>query len=213
MTLPRLHIVTDATLQRRRSHAELAALALAGGADAIQFREKRAWTTVRLVAQARAIAAACRAAGALAVVDDRADIALAAGAGGVHLGRDDLDAATARRILGAGAVIGGTANCYDEAMAVADTAVDYLGVGPVYGTRSKANPAPRLGLDTLARIAAATPKPIIAIGGIQAEHIAEVLAAGAHGVAVLSAVVAAHAPREAAAACRAAIDAHGGLGG
>ena len=91
--------------------------------------------------------------------------------------------------------------------AAEDDAVDYLGVGPVYGTRSKENPAPPLGLDELARIAAATSKPLIAIGGIDASRIAETLAAGAYGVAVLAAVATARAPNEAAAACRAAIEA------
>ncbi len=81
------------------------------------------------------------------VVDDRVDVAMAAGVRAVHLGRDDLDAGTARRVLGPHALIGGTANSLEEALRVAATDVDYLGVGPVFGTRSKANPASPLGLD------------------------------------------------------------------
>src|SRR5690606_624825 len=93
--------------------------------------------------------------GGTLVVDDRPDIALAIGAPAVHLGRHDLDVATARRILGPEAVIGGTANSFEEAEQVWQTNIDYIGVGPIYGTTTKANPAPDMGLETLARICAA----------------------------------------------------------
>ena len=210
-SVPRLHVITDETVQTRFRHAELARLALAGGADCVQFREKRPWTTDVLVDAARDVAAACATAGAVAVVDDRADVALAAGARAVHLGRHDLDAATARRILGDAALIGGTANSYAEAVEVWGTDVDYLGIGPVYGTRSKANPAPAMGLVTLARIAADCPKPVIAIGGIRPEGIGDLVRAGVHGVAVLSHIATAGRPdaatRECAHALRDALEA------
>ena len=199
--VPRLHVITDATLQARFSHGELARLALAGGADCVQFREKRPWTTRELAAAAREVVEACAAAGALAVIDDRADVALGVGASAVHLGRHDLDAATARRILGATSIVGGTANSYAEAARVWSTEVDYLGVGPVYGTRSKADPAPEMGLETLARIAADCPKPVIAIGGIGPDGIADIVRAGAHGVAVLSHVANADLPDAATRDC------------
>ena len=205
MDVPRLHVITDETVQDRYGHVALARLALAGGADAVQFREKRPWTARQLVDVGRAIVTACREANAVAVINDRADVALATGAGGLHLGRDDLDVASARRILGAAVLIGGTANSYDEAMAVADTDVDYLGVGPVYGTRSKANPAPVMGLETLARIARGTPKPVVAIGGVTAMRIPETMQTGVHGVAVLSDVVIADDPVGATRACRAGL--------
>lgn len=205
MDVPRLHVITDETVQDRYGHLALARLALAGGADAVQFREKRPWTTRQLLDVGRAIVAACREANAVAVIDDRADVALSAGAGGLHLGRNDLDVASARRILGSAVLIGGTANSYDEAMAVADTDVDYLGVGPVYGTRSKASPAPVMGLETLARIARGTAKPVVAIGGITAMRIPETMQAGAHGVAVLSEIVVADDPVNATRACCAAL--------
>ena len=204
--IPRLHVITDETLQTRFSHGELARLALAGGADCVQFREKRPMTTVELIEAARPVVEACRTAGATAVIDDRADIALALDAGAVHLGRQDLDAATARRILGDSAIIGGTANSYDEAARVWITDVDYLGVGPVHGTRSKAEPAPEMGLETLARIVADSPKPVVAIGGIGPQHINDILRTGAHGVAVLSCVVTADKPQDAARACAAALN-------
>ena len=205
MDVPRLHVITDETVQDRYGHLALARFALAGGADAVQFREKRPWTTQQLLDVGRAIVAVCREADAVAVIDDRADVALSTGAGGLHLGRNDLDVASARRILGNAVLIGGTANSYDEAMAVAETDVDYLGVGPVYGTRSKARPAPVMGLDTLARIALGTPKPVVAIGGITATRIPETMQTGAQGVAVLSEVVMADDPVSATCACCAAL--------
>ena len=203
--IPRLHVITDAVVQSRHDHAALARLALDGGADCVQFRDKRPLATAVLAGIAKQIVRECARHGALAVVNDRADVALAAAAGGVHLGRNDLDIGTARRILGDGVVIGGTANSYEEALRVCATDVDYVGVGPVYGTRSKANPAPDLGLATLARIVQDCPKPIIAIGGIDADNVAAVMAAGAHGVAVLGAVVGAADPVAAVAALRIAM--------
>jgi thiamine-phosphate pyrophosphorylase len=202
----RLHVITDEGLQDRFSHVELAGLAAAGGADTVQFREKRPWTTRALVDTAQAIGRAIEATGAVLVVDDRVDVAAAVGAA-VHLGRDDLDAATARRLLGAEVVIGGTANSLAEALRVAATDVDYLGVGPVYGTASKANPAPPLGLAGLRAIVEAVAKPVIAIGGITLDGVVPVLEMGAHGLAVLSAVVCREDPAAAARELRRAIDA------
>lgn len=207
LAIPRLQVITDETVQTEHSHAALAEMAARGGADAVQFREKRPWTTRERIEVARACLEACRAHGAMLLVDDFADVALAVGAQAIHLGRNDLDVATARRIVGEGVVIGGTANSYEEATRVWATDIDYIGVGPIYGTRSKANPAPDMGLDTLARICADSPVPVIAIGSITAERIPEVIAAGAYGVAVLSAVVSADDPVEATRRCRAALDA------
>ncbi len=207
MSVPRLHVVTDESIQSRHSHASLARCALAGGADCVQFREKRRRATAALVRLAGTIASACRDAGALGVVNDRVDVAIAAGAAAVHLGREDLPVDVARRLLGERALIGGTANSFAEAEGVWAADVDYLGVGPVYGTASKADPAPPLGLALLRRIAAACPKPVIAIGGIRAESIGAVIAAGVHGVAVLSAVAGADDPESATRRCRDALDA------
>ena len=207
MNVPRLHVVTDAALQNRHDHVALAELALDGGADCIQFREKRPRTTAELAQVAADVVAACRAAGAVAVVNDRVDVAAAAGASAVHLGKDDLPVDVARRLLGADVLIGGTANSCAEAARVWATDVDYVGVGPVFGTTSKANPAPTMGLALFARIAAACPKPVIAIGGIDAGRIGAAMAAGAYGVAVLSSVVAADDPEAAARQCRDAVDA------
>ena len=197
--LGRLHVITDETLQSRFSHGELARLAIEGGADTIQYREKRPSSTRQLVATATEIAEICRVAGVACIVDDRADVAFAVGATGVHVGREDLESHQVRRLLGGAFLIGGTANSLAEARTVFASPLDYIGVGPVFGTRSKANPAPVLGVETLRAIVAESPVPVIAIGNIGPDRVAEVLEAGAHGVAVLSGVTCAADPAAAAA--------------
>lgn len=197
VALGRLHVITDAVLQTRYTHAEIAALATRGGADTVQYREKRPRLTRELIADASAVLAACTASGASCIVDDRADVTAAVGAQGLHLGRDDLTPAVARRLLGPDVLIGGTANSLAEAREVWQRPIDYLGVGPVYGTQSKANPAPVLGLEQLEAIARECPVPVIAIGSITASRVREVLDAGAHGVAVIGAITCAPDPEAA----------------
>lgn len=196
----RLHVITDEVLQTRFSHVELAAAAAAGGADVIQYREKRQVSTKEMMRVSALIGLACQEHGATLLIDDRADIAAAVGATAVHLGRDDLPPYVARQILGPDAIIGGTANSVEEAIKVARQPVDYLGVGPVFGTTSKGDrAAPMLGLERLGEICDAVDKPVIGIGSITADRVGDVLAAGAYGVAVLSAVVCRDDPQ---AACR-----------
>ena len=197
----RLHVITDETLQTRYSHAELAAAAASGGADVIQYREKRALSTKELIRVAALMNLAVQDSDAMLLINDRADVAAAVGARAVHLGRDDLPPDVARHILGRSAVIGSTANSIEEAVEVARQPIDYLGVGPVFGTTSKGDrAAPMLGIERFAEICAAVDKPVIGIGSITVETVADVLAAGAHGVAVLSAVVCQDDPES---ACRA----------
>ncbi len=197
----RLHVITDEVLQDQFTHAELAAAAAAGGADVIQYREKRPISTREMIRVTGLMSLACEDLGASLLIDDRVDVAVAVGATAVHLGREDLPTEVARQILGPDAIIGGTANAVEEAVKVARQPVDYLGVGPVFGTTSKGNrAAPMLGLDRFAEICAAVDKPVIGIGNITIDRVADVLAAGAYGVAVLSAVVCQDDPQE---SCRA----------
>ena len=203
--LGRLHVITDETLQSRLSHIELARLAADAGADIVQLREKRMLETVELVRVASAIVEQLAGGGTKLVVNDRVDVAAAAGAQGVHLGARDLEPACARRLLGAEAWIGATANNVERARRMSREPVDYLGVGPVFRTRSKRDPAPTLGLEGLRQVVRAVDRPVIAIGGITPESIPEVLGAGAYGVAVLSAVVASPDPGGRIAACAEAI--------
>jgi len=187
----RLCVITDRRLARGRSHAEVARQALAGGATMIQLRDKEAGSR-ELHETAVLLRRITREHGALLIVNDRADIALASEADGVHVGQDDLPVAAARRLLGPRAVVGASARNPYEALAAERAGADYLGVGPIHEARgSKPDTLPPQGVELLRRIAARVRLPLLAIGGIGASNAAEIIDAGASGVAVISAVVAA----------------------
>jgi thiamine-phosphate pyrophosphorylase len=176
-----------------RDVVALAEAILAGGARLLQLRAKDA-STRELVALARAVQARAVRAGALLILNDRADVARLVGTG-VHLGQDDLPPAAARAILGPDAVIGvSTHNLAQLDAAVEAGAADYLAFGPIFATRSKANPDPALGLAELAAARARCPLPLVAIGGITAASIRAVRAAGADAVAVIGAIASAADP-------------------
>ena len=202
----RLHILTDVLLQSRFSHRKLAELAVAGGADTIQFRQKTG-ATKELIHRARQIQTLCRRTGVPFIVNDRIDVALAAQADGVHLGQEDFPIPLARRLLGTKAVIGGSAGTLEEARKCFLEGADYIGFGPVYPTTSKEDAAPAGGLDLLEQVATEIPLPIIAIGGITAENALQVLRAGAYGIAVISAVCCQKDPQTAAEALRRLLEA------
>ena len=187
--LPRFHVITDEVLQTRYTHVQLAEIALAAGAGAIQYREKRLKTTREHINCASEIETLCSQYKAMLVINDRVDVATTLSNVAVHLGEDDLPVKHARKILGKSTIIGGTANSVEQASKVASSTVDYLGVGPVFGTTSKAKSAPKLGLSRLQDICRNTEKPVIAIGNIRPENVTDVLQAGAWGFAVLSGVV------------------------
>ncbi len=161
-------------------------MAWAAGPCVVQYRHK-AWERARDLGELQAIAALARRGGHSLVVNDRADLAFELGAQGVHLGQGDGDPGMARALLGAQALVGATVHTMAELAALQGADISYIGVGPVYGTQSKATGLPALGLEGLARICAASPWPVIAIGGIEVGHVDEIVAAGAHGVAVISA--------------------------
>lgn len=202
----RLHVLTDFHFQQRHAPAALARLAIEGGADTIQFRQKQGTARERW-ANLTAVAAACGEAGVPLIVDDDLGMALAVGAAGVHLGQLDLPVAAARACAPAGFVIGATASTVAEARAAEAAGASYVGFGPVFPTRSKGAPAPTRGLEALAEVCAAIAVPVIAIAGITPARVPDALRAGAHGVAVMTAVSTAPDPRAAAAALRAALDA------
>jgi thiamine-phosphate pyrophosphorylase len=193
----RFHVITDTVLQTCHSHAQLAALAIAGGADTIQFREK-AGSTKEMISAAGQMRALCEAAGVTFIVNDRVDVAIASGADGVHLGQDDFPIPLARKLLGGKAIIGGSAATIEEARKCLAEGADYVGFGPVYPTASKADAAPAGGLDLLRHVAEVIPLPIVAIGGITTANAPLVIKAGAHGIAVISAVCCQKDPTEAA---------------
>ncbi|PSQ95930.1 MAG: thiamine phosphate synthase [Bacteroidetes bacterium SW_9_63_38] len=201
----RLHVLSDFHLQQQRSHAELARLAIRGGADSIQFRQKHGGIQNILV-EARRVAQVCTDASIPLIVDDYLDVAQAVGAAGIHLGQQDFPLEEARSILGSDSLIGATATNTTQVVEAYEAGADYVGFGPVYPTTSKRNPKSVKGPDGVRAASDAVPIPVIAIGGITHDRVRSTLEAGAHGVAVLSAVCTARNPERATARFRAAID-------
>lgn len=201
----RLHVLTDFHLQQQRSHAELARLAIRGGADTIQFRQKHGGIQNILI-EAQKVAAVCQDASIPLLVDDRIDVAQAIEAEGVHLGQEDFPVDAARDILGPDAIIGATATKTEQVVEAYERGADYIGFGPVFPTTSKRNPKSVKGPEGVYDASEAVPIPIIAIGGITHDRVRRALEAGAHGVAVLSAICTAKNPERATARFRAAID-------
>lgn len=191
----KLHILTDTVLQSRFSHMEITRLAIAGGADTIQYRQKSG-STREMIEIARNMKRLCSEAGVMFIVNDRLDVAIAAEADGVHLGQDDFPIPMARELLGEGRIIGGSAATLDEARKCLSEGADYVGFGPVYLTSSKDDAGPVSGIDILKQVVEIIPLPIIAIGGVGAGNIPGVMRAGAHGIAVISAVCCQDDPEE-----------------
>jgi thiamine-phosphate pyrophosphorylase len=183
----KLHLLTDRVVQTRFSHLELTVQGIKGGADLIQFRQKSG-STLELIDTARQMKKICTDSGVPLIVNDRLDVALACDADGVHLGQDDFPIDLARKWLGSEKIIGGSASNLEEAQKCQQQGADYIGLGPIYTTTSKADAGPICGLDLLRQIVKQIPLPIIAIGGIQEANIAELLSAGAYGIAIISAI-------------------------
>ena len=202
----RLHVITDMSVQSRYSHSELASMALEGGADVVQYREKSNPTTRAHLTHARDMVAISQRWPGHVLVNDRADVAVGSGAWGLHVGKHDLEPQSARAIIGVGAVLGATANSLQEAQQLESAPINYLGVGPVFPTKSKENAPTALGVEGIRLIVAGTPHPVIAIGSIKPEHVHALLDAGVFGVAGLAGVCAADNPMEATKAYRQAID-------
>jgi thiamine-phosphate pyrophosphorylase len=179
------YLLCDDTVLPDVPLVDKAARLVAGGARVVQLRMKR--TPARdALAAARAVAALCRRAGALCLVNDRVDLALLAGADGVHVGDEDLPPEAARELLGPGRLVGVTARGVEGARAARAAGADYVGVGPLFGTTTKQVAAPVLGLEAFATVVRDSPLPVVGIGGVGLENIARVAATGAHGAAVVS---------------------------
>lgn len=183
-----LYVITDEQLGAGRSHEQQARAALDGGAGVIQLRDKTA-DSRRLFEAAVTMRRLTEAAGALLIINDRLDIALAADADGVHLGPDDLPVAVVRRLL-PGKLIGASAGTVEEAVTAERDGADYIGTGAVYEARgSKADAGAPVGPERIAAVRAAVRLPLVGIGGIKRDNAAAVIAAGADGVAVITGVV------------------------
>jgi thiamine-phosphate pyrophosphorylase len=171
---------------------------VAGGVTCVQLRDKHS-PTRELIAEARRLMALLRPAGIPLIINDRLDVALAVQADGVHLGQQDMDIADARLLAGPAMIIGISVESLADAVRAEHQGADYLGISPVFATPTKTDTAAPLGLEGVARIRRAVALPLVGIGGIKADNAAAVIAAGADGVAVVSAIVAADCPRTAAA--------------
>jgi thiamine-phosphate pyrophosphorylase len=207
----RLNAIVDPERAGGFALADLAARCARGGATLVQLRNKRSETRA-LIEEARAIKQALAPFAVPFVVNDRVDVAMAAGADGVHLGQDDMAVEDARRLLGANAIIGLSIKSVEEAEAARLDLVDYVGSGGVYATSSKQQKNAPIGPAGLARIIAALRRrapalPVCGIAGIDASNAAEVIAAGADGVAVISALALVPSPETAAHQLRDIVDA------
>lgn len=197
-----LHLITDRGTAPDLERA--VAAALAGGVDWVQLRDKSA-AARELFALARRLQPRCRERNAGLLVNDRVDVALAAGCDGVHLAKKSLPVREARRLVPPGRLVGASVHSVEEAVAAAGEGADYVTFGSVFPTRSHPG-HPAAGIETLARVVRAVEIPVLAIGGITAENVPAVLATGVAGVAVISSILAEADPARAAARLREAME-------
>ncbi|HMM38424.1 MAG TPA: thiamine phosphate synthase [Desulfovibrio sp.] len=199
-----LYLVTDRPACLGRDLLDVVALAVRAGTGVVQVREKSCQTR-EFVELARALKALLDPLGLPLIINDRVDVALAVDAAGVHVGQKDMAASDARALIGPDKLLGLSVNTFEEARAAESLDVDYLGVGPIFPTATKADAGPVFGVDNLARLRASTRRPLVAIGGIGADNAESVAAAGADGLAVVSAICSAPDPGAASSRILAAV--------
>ena len=186
--LPRVYPLTDVHLSGL-SHANQVELLRLGGATLIQLRDKHL-PPLQLYEHAKAAVTAAEQGGAQLIINDRVDVALAAGAHGVHLGQDDMPPKAARRLLGKEAIIGYSTHNVEQALEALTMPVDYIAIGPIFSTSTKRDTSPTLGLEGLEAVRQAVGNvKLVAIGGISYANAREVIEAGADSVAVVSALL------------------------
>ncbi len=193
--------ITDGAAEDRDAFVQRACACVRGGATMVQLRLKDESARVQ-VEVARALIAALPARAPL-IMNDRADLALAAGAAGVHVGSDDLPTATVRRLVGPRMIIGASVGNDAEALQAADA--DYVGIGPVYATASKGDAGSAIGAAELRRLAALCARPAVAIGGIDSTNAGALVGDGVAGIAAIRALFSAPDPEQAARLLRSAI--------
>ena len=192
LVLPRLYVILDAALIT--SSERDCALSLAeAGVRLLQYRNKLA-TSRQFLKSSRELAEALGPHGVTFFVNDRPDVAFLAGASGVHVGQEDLDVEQARQVAGQNKLVGISTHNLEQFQRAAASSADYIAVGPIFGTSSKANPDPVVGLDFLRKVRPLSDKPVVAIGGISPERAAAVIEAGADSVAVISGILSAADP-------------------
>ena len=194
--LPGLYIIIDTQALKGHSHIEVAKQAIQGRAKTIQLRDKLG-NKKELLPIAQQLKNLCAEQGVLFIINDYLDLALATDADGLHLGQDDLPIKVARQLLPIGKILGCSTTSADQAITAESEGADYIAVGSIYPTASKET-AKVIGLDRLRQIRQAITLPIVAIGGITRDNVAEVMSAGADTVAVIRAILQAESPQEAA---------------
>ena len=197
----KLYLVTDRDLSLGRSLEEVVCEAVAGGVTIVQLREKEA-ATGEFIELGRRLMAVLKPLGIPLIINDRVDVALAIDADGVHIGQSDMPYEDARRLLGPDKIIGLSVENMEELLKANELDVDYVGISPVYGTPTKTDTAKPFGLEGLSKAVALSAHPTVAIGGMNTSTIGDVIAAGADGVAVVSAICSAENVREATSALK-----------
>ena len=192
-----LYLVLDPGLCAGFGMVETARAAVAGGATIVQLRDKHADTPL-MIETGRALKAALSGTSALLIVNDDVEAAVAIGADGLHIGQEDMDAPTARARIGDGMILGLSVETEALAAGIDPAIVDYAGIGPVFATSTKADHKEPIGFAGLARLMRICPVPAVAIGGLKAAHVGDVFAAGADGLAVVSAICGTRDPEAAA---------------
>ena len=187
--LPKIYPITDRRISGL-SHLEQVRRLIAGGATLVQLRDKTS-SALEFYADAKQAVEFAQTHGVKVIVNDRADIALAVGADGVHLGQDDLPVPDARALLGPDSIIGVSTHSLEQAESAVQLPIDYLAIGPIFETPTKSDPDPVIGLDGLKGVrAVANLSPLVAIGGISLDRVEKVIECGADSVALISNILA-----------------------
>ncbi|WP_025028738.1 thiamine phosphate synthase [Caldalkalibacillus mannanilyticus] len=192
-----LYVITGEQFYPQQEYLAVIEEAILGGADIVQLREKNK-TKKELLEMAKKLKELCSKYHVPFIVNDHIDIALAVDADGIHLGQDDLPLSEARRILGSEKIIGISTHAIEEAIEAERNGADYIGVGPIYETKSKVDVVDPVGLSYIKEVVSQTKIPFVAIGGIKLHNLDKVLEAGAQRICVISAIVGAENVKEAA---------------
>jgi thiamine-phosphate pyrophosphorylase len=192
LLVPRLYVILDAELVSGDIQ-QIARDLMAAGVRLLQYRGKNI-SARAMLETSKGLAASAHEQNATFFVNDRPDVAYLAGADGVHVGQDDLSAELARGLVGPERWVGLSTHNPEQFQAAAATSADYIAIGPIFATKSKANADPVVGTETIRKVRALTEKPIVAIGGIRLDNAAEVIEAGADSVAVISDILTASDP-------------------
>lgn len=196
-----LYLVTDPDLCAKFGLIETVQAAVAGGVSIVQLRDKHA-TTAQLISQAKALQPILASHNVPLIINDDVEAAIACDADGIHVGQDDLDVVRVRQQVGPDKIVGLSVETVEAALQVDAGIVDYVGISPIFATQTKGDHKPPVGFDGLAAIVASSPVPSVAIGGLNAGHCEAVFAAGAVGIAVVSAICGKDDPHQATAIIR-----------